>query len=279
MFRGGQGLDRSIWIRKQRFLAATCLGMLALLSGNVRTAVSAQPDTATQPATTSDLVAQGRAAFEQRCGVCHGMNGGGGRGPNLRTPTLQHASDLAGITGVIKNGIAPDMPTNWQISDTELKSLAAYVYSLGRTAEAPVLPGDPARGATVFGQSGCSGCHVLGGQGNGYGPELTAIGAARSVDRLRQTLIEPASSLAPEFLLVEAVTNSGETIQGIRRNEDTLSIQIQDQSGRFYSLSKAQLRSLKRLSGMTPMPTFASSLSQKQLDDLVSYLAVQRHAS
>ncbi len=275
--RGVKKLDRSIPERYRGCVPATLLVLLALAVTNVQRAAAAQPDSATLNVVMPGADT-GQSMFEQRCGVCHGMNGGGGRGPNLRTPVLQHASDVTEIVNVIKSGIAPDMPSNWQYSEAELKSLATYVSSLGHAAPSP-LPGDPARGAAVFQESGCSGCHILGGQGNGYGPELTSIGAARSVERLRQTLVDPAASLAPEFLVVEAVTESGETIQGIRRNEDTVSIQIQDAAGRFYSLDKSRLRGLKRLHGETPMPAFAGRLSQQQLDDLVSYLAVQRHTS
>jgi len=219
--------------------------------------------------------AVGRALFEQRCSVCHGMNGGGGRGPNLRRAELQHASNPGEIAAVIKNGIAPDMPAGWYFSDVDLANLSVYVFSLGQIPQAP-LPGNAARGQVVFEQSGCLGCHMLGGRGHGYGPDLTNVGAARGPERLRQTLIDPKSSLPAEFLLVEAVTASGQTIQGIRRNEDTITIQVQDPTGAHHSLVKSRLRSLKRLRGATPMPPFGELLSKQQLDDVVTYLAVQR---
>ncbi len=203
------------------------------------------------------------------------MNGGGGRGPNLRQAELQHASNAAEIAAVIQNGIAPDMPDGWYFSNVDLANLSEYVFSLGQIPQAP-LTGDAARGQVVFEQSGCLGCHLLGGRGHGYGPDLTNIGAVRGSESLRHTLIDPKSSLSPEFLLVEVVTAAGQTIQGIRRNEDTMTIQVQDPTGAHHSLVKSRLRSLKRLRGTTPMPSFGERLSEKQLDDLVSYLAMQR---
>jgi len=219
--------------------------------------------------------AVGKVLFEQRCSICHGMNGGGGRGPNLRQAELWHASNPAGIAAVIKYGIPPDMPDGWYFSDVDLANLSVYVFSLGQIPQAP-LTGDAARGQVVFEQSGCLGCHMLGGRGHGYGPDLTNIGATRGAESLRQTLIDPKSSLPPEFLLVEVVTAAGQTIQGIRRNEDTMTIQIQDPTGAHHSLVKSRLRSLKRLRGATPMPPFGEMLSKQQLDDLVTYLALQR---
>jgi putative heme-binding domain-containing protein len=218
----------------------------------------------------------GRAQFEQHCALCHGINGGGGSGPNLRTPTLQHATNLAEITAVIKNGIPPDMPAGWYLTAPDLADVANYVYSLGRTPEQP-LPGDPVAGKAVYDSKGCNGCHILAGQGNGYGPELTFIGASRGVERLRQTLIDPTSSVTPDFQLIEVETAAGVTIRGIKRNEDTLTIELQDQQGAFHSFRKPQLRSLKRLRGETPMPSFADSLTATQLNDIVSYLSTLRH--
>jgi len=248
--------------------------ILGFPSADVLAGTPAQPDGSPQLALKGDP-AVGRALFEQRCGVCHGLNGGGGRGPNLRRPVLQHASNIVEIASVIKHGIEPDMPEGWYFSDQDLANLATYVYSLGQVPQTP-LPGDPARGKAVFEQSGCLSCHILDGRGNGYGPDLSDVGEARGVDRLRQTLKDPKTSLAPEFQLIEVVTASGATIRGIRRNEDTVTLQIQEPSGAFHSLSKPQLRSLKRLYGETPMPSFATVLSQQQMDDLVSFLATQR---
>jgi hypothetical protein len=62
-------------------------------------------------------------------------------------------------------------------------------------------------------------------------------------------------------------------------NEDSFSIQIRDLSGRFYSFRKADLKELKKLWGVTPMPSYESGLSATELDDLVAYLAAQRGQS
>jgi putative heme-binding domain-containing protein len=178
------------------------------------------------------------------------------------------------IAAVITTGIAPDMPASPFLSDAELADVATYVYSLGRLPPVAV-PGDAAKGRLIFERSGCLSCHILRGEGKGYGPELTNVGVARSADRLRQTLLDPKSTIPQNFLLVEVVTHTGQTLRGVRRNEDTLTLQLQDATGVFYSVEKSQLRSLSRLMGETPMPSFGKTLSKRQLDDLVAYLAQQ----
>ena len=254
--------------------------LVILLSASV---VRADPTVAPTGASTSAVqseakpgdIGNGRTQFEQHCSLCHGLNGGGGRGPNLRTPTLQHATNLAEITAVVKNGIPPDMPGAWYMNATDLGDTASYVFSLGRTPQQP-LPGDPVAGKAVYAAKGCSGCHIVAGQGNGYGPELTYIGASRGPERLRQTLIDPKSSVTPDFQLIEVETAAGVVVRGIKRNEDTLTIELQDQQGTFYSFRKPELRSMKRLRGETPMPSFADSLTATELDDLVSYLSTRK---
>jgi putative heme-binding domain-containing protein len=231
------------------------------------------------PATGLDVPApSGRALFEQRCSLCHGMDGSGGRGPNLRTAVLHHASSRAGLIAIIRDGIEPDMPAGWYFSDRDLQSLATYVESLGKVTEVAVS-GDPEEGRLVFEQSGCLACHILSGRGQGYGPDLTYIGAARSAYRLRQTLVDPRSSLPADFLFVRVTTDAGLVIEGIRRNEDTLTLQIQDSTQRFHNVDKARLRSLERLRGETPMPSYADSLSIEQRENLVAFLAAQRRRS
>jgi len=59
----------------------------------------------------------------------------------------------------------------------------------------------------------------------------------------------------------------------IRVNEDSFNIQIKDARGQFHSFTKSELKELKRLQNETPMPSYESSLSAAELDDLVAYLA------
>ena len=220
-------------------------------------------------------VAAGKVVFEGHCALCHGIDGGGGRGPSLRRAKLTHAADDDALKSLIENGIAPEMPPAWYLSPEEIANVAAYVRTFGNVPP-EVLPGDPARGKAIYARSGCSACHILAGEGSGYGPELTDVGARRGSSRLRETLQNPAKTIPEDFLFVEAATSSGQTIRGIRLNEDTFSIQLKDQQGRFHSFRKSDLRDLKKLRGETPMPAYGSALSAAELDDLINFLASQR---
>jgi cytochrome c oxidase cbb3-type subunit III len=222
----------------------------------------------------ADLSA-GKRSFERHCALCHGMDGKGGRGPGLNRARLMHAPDDAALKSVIGDGIPPEMPEGWFFSEEDIANVAAYVRSLGKVPPDP-LPGDPTRGAAVYAKSGCAGCHIVAGAGSGFGPDLSEVGDRRSAAYLRRVVVKPSASLPEGFLFVRAVTAAGETIEGIRANEDTFSIQIKDASGRFHSLRKQELKGLQKLRGQSPMPAYEGVLDAAAIDDLVAYLASQR---
>jgi cytochrome c oxidase cbb3-type subunit III len=246
-----------------------------LLLAAAYAAPSAQaPSAQDTPVEKPDLAA-GKVIFEGHCALCHGIDGGGGRGPSLHRPHLSRAPDDKALKALIENGIPPGMPEGWYLSERDIANVAAFVRSLGNVPPEK-LAGDPQRGEAIYARSGCGTCHILAGKGTGFGPELTEVGARRGAARLRETLQSPSKTIPEDFLLIEAITLSGQTIRGIRLNEDTFTIQLKDAQGRFYSLRKSDLRELEKLRNQTLMPSYDSLFSAAELEDLVAYLASQR---
>ena len=167
------------------------------------------------------------------------------------------------------------MPGAWFLSDDQVADVASFVKSLG-TVPQPKLPGDPTRGQAVYEKERCSTCHIMAGKGNGFGPDLSIIGARRGSASLQETVLHPDRTIPEGFLMVEAVQASGETVQGLRVNEDSFTIQIKAASGRRYSLRKSELKELRKLRGQTPMPSYENLLSSSEVEDLVAFLASQR---
>jgi cytochrome c oxidase cbb3-type subunit III len=248
--------------------------LFIILSAAPRGVSQQTPPAPSSPPAAPD-VAAGKLVFEGHCALCHGMDGGGGRGPSLRRAKLARAADDQVLKSLIENGIPPEMPPAWFLSTEEIAGVAAYVRTLGNVPPED-LPGDPARGKAIYARSSCSACHILAGEGSGYGPELTDVGARRGSIHLRETLQNPVKTIPEDFLFVEAITSSGQTIRGIRLNEDTFSIQLKDQQGGYHSFRKSELRELKKLRGETPMPAYGSVLSAAELEDLIHFLSSQR---
>lgn len=248
------------------------LSMLYLWQTDLPTEVPKQ-----NPYTTASDVQRGKHLFAANCAVCHGPDGAGGRGANLSQPKLQRAPDDQALFFVIRQGVpGTEMPPAWWVLDEhEIWQVAAYVRSLGRIANEPVA-GDAQAGGALFRAQGCIKCHQVGADGGRMGPALSDIGSRRGVPYLRAVVLEPASSLPEDFLQVLIVTRDGRRVTGIRLNEDPYSIQIRDVSDRLLSFWKEELASIERQAGKTPMPAFRSRLSDRELNDLVAYLASLR---
>jgi len=225
-------------------------------------------------------IAAGRRIFESQCAWCHGTNGTGGTGPSLQRATLRHAANDKSLVDIVRNGIpGTEMPGfTSALTERTAWQTAAYVRSLGRTAEAPIA-GDVKRGAALYESTGCGSCHVIAGRGTTIGPELTAIGALRGASHLRESIVNPAATHPPGYLVVRARTNAGREIRGIRLNEDVFWIHIRDAGGTLHVLQKSDLSSLDRELEATLMPSYASRLSAAELDDLIAYLASLRGPS
>src|SRR5262249_29150246 len=153
------------------------------------------------------------------------------------------------LTATIKGGVpGTAMPPN-ALTDEEIAQIISYLRTLQQPAAAPI--GDARRGETLFtGAQRCSTCHIVNGRGGRTGPELTAVGSARSRAYIIESIREPNKILTQSRLggdatlkydTVTAVTADGTRIVGVAMNEDTFSVQIMDAGERVHSLDKKSL--------------------------------------
>ena len=229
-----------------------------------------------QGATSEDIVAAARN-FKALCEGCHGRDGTGGRAPDLSLGRLRFASTDDGLFRVITGGRgAAGMPAFSWLSEGERSQLVAYVRSLSAGRADVQIPGDSVAGADLFRSKGaCAACHMVNGQGGRTGPDLSAIGWARSPDHLRTALVDPNQDLAPEWWSVRVVDQSGRVTEGRRMNEDTYSVRVFSLDGQLRSFEKGDLRSFERVE-TSLMPSYAETLTDSELTDLVAYLYALR---
>ena len=219
---------------------------------------------------------QGKAVFRSNCAFCHGLTGGGGRGPNLVTSLLTHQDSNDPLKRVIKGGVpGTTMPSFSSMPDDELSNLVAYLRVLAKgSAPQGRVPGDPARGQQIYASSGCAGCHRIGADGSIFGPDLSRVGAGRSLEYLRESIVNPSADIPEEFAGVTVVLKDGKRIGGVRLNEDTFTVQLREPSQKIRMYGKDEVRDVIHET-KSLMPSY-NSLSPADLQNLIAYLSALR---
>ena len=236
--------------------------------------LAAQQTSIQNPYTSAGDEAAGARLFRPLCAICHGLDGNGtiGIGPQIRRGSPGRTTDVE-LYETIRDGIPGTGMPPFTFSEKERWQVVAYVQSLQRTAGAKQSASDAARGAKLFrGKGGCSQCHTVKGEGGRRGPDLSHIGGDRSLEELKRSILNPNEKVSPAYWELRATTREGITVTGRRLNEDTFSLQLLDSQERLISVIKSDLEEYD-LDKNSVMPSFERKLSQREIDDLVNYLA------
>jgi putative heme-binding domain-containing protein len=225
--------------------------------------------------TPSVDLSEGRELYRLRCAECHGAEGEGGRGPNLAEGVFYHGDTDADLKRTISNGITGTEMPGFAGSELRLSQLVTFIRSLNRAAKPSELPGDPARGENLFRGSDCLSCHRLGTEGSFAGPDLSAVGSRRSLRHLTDSLIDPSGDVRPRYRIASVVAASGARTRGFLLDEDRHTVQLLDLDGVLRSFSREELASFET-SRESIMPSYASVFGERELRDLVSFLATRR---
>jgi cytochrome c oxidase cbb3-type subunit 3 len=224
---------------------------------------------------TAALHAQqpGAAIFAANCAGCHGADGRGGEhAPNIATaPEVQHLLDRE-LAGIIRYGISgAGMPAFSTFKPQEVSEVVSYLRVLQGRGDIVKLPGDPKQGqALFFGKAQCSNCHMVNGKGGFIGSDLSVYGADAKADQIRAIIFDPDKNLPADKKATTVVTLTGQKITGMLKVKDNFSLSLQTPDGAFHYLPNAQLAHVD-LYSHSLMPA-GSTLSGKEVDDLVSYL-------
>jgi cytochrome c oxidase cbb3-type subunit III len=239
------------------------------LSGRVNLALSAAGPQSEQS------IADARQTFESRCAGCHGIDGRGGeRAPDIATaPKVQSRSDPE-LTQVVTNGIpAAGMPAFSTLDAPTVRALIKYVRFLQGKAGSAALPGDPGNGKTLFfGRARCSECHLAGGEGGFIAPDLSSYGRQRPPEEIREAILKPSQQSNAARGTVSIATRTGQTLDGVLRNEDNFSLQLQSLDGTFHLIMKSDVASMTRDSKSLMPADYGSTLNARELNDLISFL-------
>ena len=217
----------------------------------------------------------GRSIFNSSCAGCHGLDGrGSDKAINISTDIeVQRLSD-AQLSSIISNGVpGGGMPAFRTLSDAQVRDVVGYLRTLQGKGDKRSLPGDANRGKEIFfGKGDCSGCHTISGKGGFLGPDLTDQGPTASASTIRDKIVKSPRVPSQGNRMAALTTASGDRIEGLVRNEDNFSVQLQTKDGSFHFFKKSDLRSFERQSGSLMPADYRNRLSDGELNDLASYL-------
>ena len=224
------------------------------------------------PFTSPSDVAAGSKIFRSHCAVCHGLEGTGGRGPNLARGEFRHGSGDEALRRTISEGIPGTQMEGIYFSDDQIWQIVAYVRSLKSNSDSLEVSGDVSRGEDLFrNKGGCLNCHIVNGKGGGLGPDLSDVGALRSPEFLKTAIVNPDEFIHSDYRLFRILDREGQRYPAIRLNEDTYSIQLMNMRGDLLSLSKNVLQQIERVD-TSLMQSYESVFNSEELEDLTAYL-------
>ena len=197
-------------------------------------------------------------------------------GVNFATGQFRRGTTDDELVRIIIGGIPGTAMPPSNYSEGQAGTIVAYLRAFATSPKSTAIPGDAARGKSIFEGTGqCLTCHSVAGNGGRIGPPLTDIGAQRRLVELHRSIVDPGSEIRTDNRSVRAVTRQGETITGRLFNQDTFTVQLLDPKERLRLLEKSNLREFTVLKE-SPMPSYKDKLDAQQLADLVSYLTTLR---
>jgi alcohol dehydrogenase (cytochrome c) len=243
-------------------------------------------------------VAAGQTLYDQLCQTCHGPagQGGGDRGPALNAGAFTHGSGDPDLFRAIRSGVrGTQMPPFAGLSETQIWQLVSYLRSLPSSSSAAAAASavaDPPRAesrddaaageALFFGRAGCASCHEVHARGGIVGPDLSNAGRLPTAV-LEQKIVDPArpgpsggrgggrAGATPAAVVVR--TRDGAEIRGVRRNEDTFTLQMIDLAGQLRMFDKSRLASVVVDDHASLHPTdYATRFFADEIASLVAYL-------
>jgi cytochrome c oxidase cbb3-type subunit III len=161
------------------------------------------------------------------------------------------------------------------LPDNPIWQIAAFLRSLSTPAFLVAVAGDVRAGGEIYREAQCASCHMLNGSGGFLGPDLTDIATSRTVKQLREAILAPSSNPVNGFVGITVTLKNGRRITGVAKDYSDYSVDLLDASGSLHLLETSQLQDI-RFAPKSLMPdTYAQSLSQHDLQNLIAFLSRQ----
>jgi len=138
--------------------------------------------------------------------------------------------------------------------------------------------GDVRRGQLVFHseKAACYACHAMGYLGGNIGPDMTRIGSIRSDRDLLESILYPSASFVRSYEPVNVVTNRGQVISGLLREDNGLEVVVTNSERKHLRIARDEIDEIQP-GTVSIMPAgLDKQLTPQQLADLLEFLRSTR---
>ena len=134
--------------------------------------------------------------------------------------------------------------------------------------------GDVERGRKIFygAEVACGACHRVASQGGSVGPDLTTIGAVRSMRDLIESIVAPSSTFAQGYENYMVVTMDGQIASGRIVQQSGQTVVLQGAGGQEKRFHEADIEEMTRQPVSIMPDGLDQKLSRAELRDLLAYL-------
>jgi len=213
---------------------------------------------------------RGKALFVPSCGFCHGPDATGGEGPDLLRSAVALKDEGGDEIGPIIRAGRPGMPAFPQMSDAQIKDVAAFIRTRQQTAIdrgsyelKEVNTGDATRGQAWFGAH-CSSCHSATG-------DLKGVATKYEAAVLMTRILYPRGAKAKA-----TVTVAGKTATGTLEYLDDFEVGLRDSEGEYHAFTRGPQVSVKVDDPLDAHVNQMKTFSDRELHDVLAYLETLR---
>ncbi|MCY3008437.1 MAG: c-type cytochrome [Planctomycetota bacterium] len=159
------------------------------------------------------------------------------------------------------------------INEDRAKLVASYSEKL----KGQEVGNDPTIGKTLF-QKNCASCHQMDGMGFAVGPNISDS-REHTYEKLLVAILDPNRAIDANYFRTLALTDDGETVEGLLRDSNAQSITLELQNGVKRVLNRSELVEFKS-SGKSMMPEgMEAQLSVEEMGELLWYVKNWRYVA
>ena len=115
----------------------------------------------------------------------------------------------------------------------------------------------------------------LGGRGGIAGPDLSNLAAEQTLQYIRDSLSKPRQKIPLGYQPVEVITNDGQRLSGIAKNDNNFSLQLLDSHDKLQFFTSDELKEVIYPKQSLMPSNYGKTFTAGELQDLVAFLSHQ----